>query len=396
VNTYVEDSMDHIRFALEEADHFDGIQLFSNAGDWWSSVTSQFLPQMYDEFGKLSVVTSLVQPYISPEELSHTDINQFVSYSALGLIDTYSNCDYVIPMSGNQYKEWNSDLVQFGDNVNAYQWSSVLGTTWESLSRGMDNIGFRNWITKMSPRQGLRIGVLSTRMPLGIGVNENLHDFLMRSGSLNQSRSMALYPFDHAVTNSSDDLPFAQTVVYRGIDDHIDLYKSEQDKKIKLSMEEMFIQNVLNSSSVMSAQSRTDSRSKDRPQKTILSDCTTHKEMLDRYIDQTPSYMTSRCYIDRPSAIPYAYPRVFNTKVLNSQGYVDTNLEQETRKIDTVPMMVHAKTGGEIYGYVAQLQKYFTQSSKGGVNLPGYDLTKDEVSEKLEILHKITEEYRDD
>ncbi|MNR66502.1 hypothetical protein D3C85_1900210 [compost metagenome] len=59
-------------------------------------------------------------------------------------------------------------------------------------------------------------------------------------------------------------------------------------------------------------------------------------------------------------------------------------------------MMVHAKTGGEIYGYVSQLQKYFTQSSKGGVNLPGYDLTKDEVSEKLEILHKITEEYRDD
>lgn len=402
IRTHMDDSMDHIRYALEEADHFDGIQLFSNAGDWWSSVTAQFLPQINDEFGKLSIVSSLVQPHMSIDDNGYHNgrrwnSNRFLSYSALGLIDVYSHSDYVIPMSGNQYMDWNSELVKFGANANAFQWSSVLGTAWESLSRGMDQYGLRNWISRMVPRQGLRIGVLEARMPLGLSTDDNLHDFLMRSGPLNQSHPvMSLYPFD-SQRSSSDDLPFAQTVVYRGITDQLDLYKPEKEKKMKMTMEELFIQNVLNSSSVLSALGRSEARSMGgRPERTILSDCNTRAEMLDRYIDQTPSYSTSRCYIDRSSAIPYAYPRVFNTHVLNSHGFIDRQLQQETKKVDSVPMMVHAKTSGDIYDYVSQLKEHLSHVSKRHLSLPGFELTKDELSEKLEIMHRIAEEYRDD
>jgi hypothetical protein len=402
IDSYTEDSLDQIRFLLEEVDYISGIQLLSNTGDWWSCFTSHLLPQIRDEFGKIPIFSSLVQPYLPAQEVNSNPqfLKNFMSYSALNLIDTYTSSHYVLPLSGTQYHEWSSEYLDIGVSANPYKWSSILGLSFENLSRGIANMGLSNWISKMVPRNALSIGVLDARIPLGLSVNDNLHDFLIQAGPLHERRGMiSLSPYDKGSINS-DDLPFSQFVVFRGLDSTIDLYKHSQTAdQTKLSIEDIFLQNVLRSSSVRSTHgSKLDYESQryEASKRTKLSECSTYTEMLDRYIEQTPSYTTSRQFIEKPSPIPYTFPRIFNTRILNERGFVDRKLPEETKKIESIPMLTYAKTSGDITSYLSQLSQHLKVFARNGINLPGYELSKDEAREKVEAFYNLVENYRDD
>jgi hypothetical protein len=293
IDRYSEDSLDQLRFFLEESDNVSAIQLFSNSGDWWSSVSTQFTAQIRDEFGRIPIISTLVQPYVSNEaSMEESEFRKFLTYSALGLVNTYNHSDYVLPLSATQSYEWSSDYLQLGANPNAYKWSSVLGTAWESLSRIMVSTGPSDWIAKMTPRSTLRIGTLDSRIPLGLGADENLHDFLTRCGPLHDRKSiLSLSPQDKYDTELH--LPYAQSIVFRGIDTStVPLYKLTEKPK-QLSVQEIFLQHVLGTAS-QSTRNEYQSRIPSQENRTVLSNCDTHEEMLDNYIEQTKTYSTTR------------------------------------------------------------------------------------------------------
>jgi hypothetical protein len=64
-------------------------------------------------------------------------------------------------------------------------------------------------------------------------------------------------------------------------------------------------------------------------------------------------------------------------------------------RVESIPLMIHAKTGRDISSYLAKLTNYFERLGKNGVSIPGFELTKDEAAETVEQLHALVDNYSD-
>ena len=100
-----------------------------------------------------------------------------------------------------------------------------------------------------------------------------------------------------------------------------------------------------------------------------------------------------RFVTSKGATMPYAFPSIFNTDHLTTDGYVKTENDRSTTpKINSMPLMTHTKTSPESFDYLHQLTQYFEKLNKNSsITLPGIDLSRDEVSEIIEELHALSD-----
>lgn len=388
-----EDYFDRIRFFLEESDYLQGIQTFVNANDGWSSISNRIIENIKDEVGGKKPIIVFTCSEITPEEMSDNDLKTLRLNFAAGLGDLYEKVDMVVPLTAFACNNNQFPGVHFVDE-SSYSTSSLLASALDSVTSSYRKFKYNNEMYKLintlQPRSSHRISALSASFPIPIFEKQTLFNFYKTLEPIHLSPYFStLSPYNRSSFASP---PIAHSIVVKGLN-KIPLYevKAETFSGIKQGMTPSEIQQQIKLLMKSLGQEEPFKSSRNQEEEdSILSNCNSHSEMLEKYLSQTRTYEKTYDISPDPTFLSPSFPNVFSYKELNNLGFRRRNEPLERDVVASIPSITQLETTSGIVPYIKELSSIL----KSSLNMSDQiGFAKDLLVERQEILNMAADDY---
>eukprot|EP01080_Neovahlkampfia_damariscottae_P005500 gene5500-9317_t len=356
---FYDDTLDQIRFFLEECDSLQGFQFFSNTNDAWSKFSHDLNQLIRDEIStKYSIFTFGCDSNI-PWKEEQTENQVMIDNwkrklnTAVSCVDLHESSSVYIPLSAANFKDDSFKHIKF-DPQNKYQTSAILASSIDSSTLAFrkkdSDINMDHVKRKLNVMNSMRLSSLCTSVPFPIQREKTFFEILADLKPIHSTELLfSLSPGMKRNSKNSD--PYSKYSIFRGI-----------------TSTKLWPKKVLNDEA-----------------NDFYQDCKSHLDMFKRYNELTKSYYSIEDVFSQSSPTSFTFPNFFDKNIVED-GFIDK--KEREQRVYLYPQMTNIQTTKELKPFIQENLNFLKTVRKNDFKL-GYD----ELEEYKEHLFQLSDDY---
>jgi len=391
-----------IHHFAEECDTLQGFQMLFDGHNGFAGASSKMIENLRDEFGNKVPVQMYQFGPIVRQNLNQTDLEYSRAKSlslvnqAISMCATFDLTRSIIPLIESTIP---SETSTYKVNMDLpFHTSSLFALAIDSVSmfwkRRENPISMVDYLDTLQIRNSFKCHAIQTRIPFEHTQGQSLYEIFNASKPLHEhhnTMNFSVMPQLYKMKEKLKTCYFAHSIFLRGLNmDKIPLYIMDSTANMTYYQQIQMILAQSQRGSSLTEKYRLNKHLETKENKELV-DCTTWKEMTQKYYDQTRAFGKVDRFLQDTLELPQVFPRIFKDPV-DEDGFIVSHAKPtRTKRIPIMAQQIVTPAIGAHLKFLGRVMKNCSSST----SIRDTQLDADSYLEYAEQLDQLHDDYVD-